>query len=245
METLRRLAVVFVVLVLIGWAHCAGAAVDVTGRWDVTMQSQFPGGPQTGEWDFAQVGSQVTVVQRWASPFFGVLPFRGTIDPDSGVFSFDIGSNFCGDSRIDGTVAADGATMSGTESLLVQTMPGCVQAGGSFAGVRTGPLPTRCGDGMLDDAGEQCDDFNQTSGDCCSSSCQLEPAGAPCSPDGKLCTDDACDGAGTCQHVDNSAPCGTTCAPATCAAGQCVFGGLAPAGTPCDDAQRMHHGRLL
>jgi cysteine-rich repeat protein len=87
---------------------------------------------------------------------------------------------------------------------------------------------------MLDDAGEQCDDFNRTSGDCCSSSCQLEPAGAPCS-DGELCTDDACDGAGTCQHVYNSAPCGTTCAPATCAAGQCLFDGLAPAGTPCDD----------
>jgi hypothetical protein len=34
MKTLRRLAVVFVVLTLIGWARCARAAVDVTGRWD-------------------------------------------------------------------------------------------------------------------------------------------------------------------------------------------------------------------
>ena len=174
MKMLRHSVAVFAVVSLIAGARCARAAVDVTGRWDVTMQSQFPGGPQTGEWDFAQVGSQITVVQRWASPFFGVLPYRGTIDPDSGVFSFDLAANQpCGDSRIDGTVAADGTTMSGTESLLVQTMPGCVQAGGSFAGVRTGPLPTRCGDGMLDDAGEQCDDSNQTTGDCCSSSCQL------------------------------------------------------------------------
>ena len=240
MKTLRRLAVVFVVLTLIGWARCARAAVDVTGRWDVTMQSQFLG-PQTGEWDLAQLGGQITVVQRWASPVLGVFTLRGTIDPDSGVFSFDIGSNPCGDSRIDGTVAADGTTISGTESLPVLTMPGCVQAGGSVTGVRTGPLPTRCGDGMLDDAGEQCDDFNQTSGDCCSSSCQLEPAGAPCS-DGNACTDDACDGAGTCQHVDNSAPCGTICVPGTCAAGQCVYGDPAPAGTSCDDAQACTTG---
>jgi len=94
---------------------------------------------------------------------------------------------------------------------------------------------------MLDDASEQCDDFNQTSGDCCSSSCRLEPAGAPCS-DGNACTDDACDGAGTCQHVDNSGACGTICAPATCAAGQCVHGDPAPAGTSCDDGDACTTG---
>jgi cysteine-rich repeat protein len=240
MKMLRHSVAVFAVVSLIAGARCARAAIDVTGRWNVTMQSQLLG-PQTGEWDLAQLGSQITVVQRWAStsPFLEVFTLRGTIDPDSGVFSFDIGSDTgCGDSRIDGTVAADGTTMSGTESLFVRfPLAGCSQAGGSFTGVRTGPLPTRCGDGMLDDAGEQCDDFNQTSGDCCSSSCQLEPAGAPCS-DGNACTDDACDGAGTCsQHVDNSAPCGTSCVPGTCAAGQCVYGDPAPAGTSCDDAQ--------
>ena len=162
------------------------------------------------------------------------IVLRGTIDPDSGVFRFDFGSDpICGDDRIDGTVAANGTTMSGGESQPF-FLHECFQAGGSFTGLRTGPLPTKCGDGLLDDPSEQCDDWNQTSGDCCSSSCQLEPAGAPCS-DGNACTDDACDGAGTCQHVDNSGPCGTICAPGTCAAGQCAPGDQAPAGTPCDD----------
>jgi len=116
METLRRLVVVFVVLVLIAWARCARAAVDVTGRRNVTMQSLFFG-PLTWEWDFAQLGSQVTLVQGWTSPILGGLSLRGTIDPDSGVFRFDFGSDpTCGDNRIDGTVAADGMTMSGTES---------------------------------------------------------------------------------------------------------------------------------
>jgi hypothetical protein len=109
MKALHRLVVVFVVLTPIAWARCARAAVDVTGRWDVTMQSQFFG-PQTGEWDFAQLGSQITVVQRWAStnPFLEVFPLRGTTDPDSGVFSFDIGANQpCRDTRI-GARASDG-----------------------------------------------------------------------------------------------------------------------------------------
>jgi hypothetical protein len=78
METLRRLVVVFVVLVLIGWARCARAAVDVTGRWDVTLQSRFFG-PQTGEWDLAQLGGQITVVQRWPSPVLGVFTLRGAM----------------------------------------------------------------------------------------------------------------------------------------------------------------------
>ena len=240
MQTLRHFVAVFTVLALIAWARCARAAVDITGRWNVTMQSYFFG-PQTGSRDLAQLGGQITVVQRWAGPIFGVFTLYGTIDPDSGVFSFDLGSDPCGDSRIDGTVAADGTTMSGTESLPLRKRLGCVQAGGTFTGVRTDPLPTRCGDGMLDDAGEQCDDFNQTSGDCCSSSCQLEPAGAPCS-DGNACTDDACDGAGTCQHARQQRPVRTICLPGTCAAGQCVFGDPAPAGTSCDDGDACTTG---
>src|SRR3989441_1989079 len=39
----------------------------------------------------------------------------------------------------------------------------------------------RCGDGVLD-PDEQCDDGNREDGDCCSSSCQLEPATTVCRP---------------------------------------------------------------
>jgi len=44
-----------------------------------------------------------------------------------------------------------------------------------------------CGDGVLDAPDEACDDGNNTSGDCCSASCQLEPNGGVCD-DGNPCT---------------------------------------------------------
>lgn len=55
-----------------------------------------------------------------------------------------------------------------------------------------------CGDGVLQ-TGETCDDGNTDDGDCCSSSCQYEPAGSACE-DGVVCTAlDTCDGLGACQ----------------------------------------------
>ena len=210
------------------------------------MQSQFFG-PQTGEWDLAQLGGpDPTVVQRWASPILGVAPFRGTIDPDSGVFSFDIGSNFCGDKpdRRDGGGRRDHDVR---HRVAPRSNKARMCSGGrvpSPASARVRFLPGAATE-MLDDAGEQCDDFNQTSGDCCSSSCQLEPAGAPCS-DGKLCTDDACDGAGTSgQHVDNSAPCGTICAPADLRRRAVRIRRSSSRRNVVRHPERMHHGRLL
>jgi len=88
-----------------------------------------------------------------------------------------------------------------------------------------------CGDGFLD-AGEQCDDGNLLNGDCCSSTCQLEPTGSPCQDgdacttgdtcsagtciggpgpncnDGNACTADSCDHALGCQNLKLT---GTTC----------------------------------
>jgi cysteine-rich repeat protein len=65
---------------------------------------------------------------------------------------------------------------------------------------------TSCGNGIVT-AGEQCDDGNHVAGDCCSPACTLEAKGASCADDGNECTSDTCDGAGTCQHVPNTAPC--------------------------------------
>jgi cysteine-rich repeat protein len=63
-----------------------------------------------------------------------------------------------------------------------------------------------CGNGVVE-PGEQCDDTNREDGDCCSSSCQFEPAGSFCPGDGNVCTDDVCDGAGSCSHAYNTASC--------------------------------------
>src|SRR5207249_9413289 len=102
------------------------------------------------------------------------------------------------------------------------------QSGGPFSGGRC-PVATGCcvgasccGNGVVS-APEECDDGNGRDGDCCSSTCRLEPAGSPCD-DGNVCTaETGCDSAGTCQRVNVTGPCGTTCFPGTCTGGQCVF----------------------
>jgi hypothetical protein len=49
-------------------------------------------------------------------------------------------------------------------------------------------------------------------GDCCSPSCGVEPAGSACADDGSSCTNDTCDGMGTCTH---SVPAAAGCAGAS------------------------------
>ena len=67
-----------------------------------------------------------------------------------------------------------------------------------------------CGDAVVDD-GEQCDDGNTTDGDCCSSTCQLEPPGAQTCDDGRYCTVDYACGGGGCLAIprdcDDANPC--------------------------------------
>ncbi|MBW2390036.1 MAG: hypothetical protein JRG89_16625 [Deltaproteobacteria bacterium] len=56
-----------------------------------------------------------------------------------------------------------------------------------------------CGDGDID-PGEQCDDGNRGDGDCCSSTCQFEPASGACDS-GDACTSgETCDGGGICGN---------------------------------------------
>lgn len=70
-----------------------------------------------------------------------------------------------------------------------------------LVGTLSAPTPVYavCSDGVLD-VGEACDDGNLADGDCCSSTCQAEPAGSPCPDDGELCTRDVCNASGTCVH---------------------------------------------
>jgi cysteine-rich repeat protein len=94
-----------------------------------------------------------------------------------------------------------------------------------------------CGDGVVNRAaGEECDDRNHATGDCCSPACRFEAVSAACADDGDPCTDDGCDGSGTCRHVQNAAPCddGDSCtAVDSCSAGRCVGTVTGLAGIGC------------
>jgi cysteine-rich repeat protein len=63
-----------------------------------------------------------------------------------------------------------------------------------------------CGNGVFN-PGEECDDGNLDDNDCCSSVCTNKAAGSTCADDGNVCTDDKCNGAGLCLHVNNTAAC--------------------------------------
>ena len=54
-----------------------------------------------------------------------------------------------------------------------------------LADVRTASAQV-CGDGVLD-PGEACDDGNTIDGDCCSSTCQIEPSSVVCRPSAGAC----------------------------------------------------------
>ncbi|HNQ22677.1 MAG TPA: IPT/TIG domain-containing protein [Phycisphaerae bacterium] len=86
--------------------------------------------------------------------------------------------------------------------------------------------------------GGPCGDLGNTDCDnpntCNAGTCQPnhEPYGTGCTGDGNVCTDDICDGAGSCTHPHNSAPCddGVFCnGTDTCTGGSCSV----HSGDPC------------
>src|SRR5262245_27532748 len=186
----------------------AVAAIEMNG---VYVAVEFP-----CRYTFVQTGTSLEVsgpCSTQTSP----LNLTGTIDPDTGAFT------------VSGTAIprCNQLSLSGTADGEMFTAAG-VCDGGSFL------VPaSKCLNGMLD-PGEDCQDGNIADGDCCSSHCRFEPAGSACGTDNNLCTDDVCNGAGTCMHVPNTAPCddGNTCTLGdVCSAGTCVSGALQPART--------------
>ena len=96
---------------------------------------------------------------------------------------------------------------------------GTLYAGTQGRGVQTITIPqSACGDGTLQ-AGEQCDDGNTTSGDCCSATCAIEASGTICRAAAGTCdVAETCNGtSGTCP-ADAIVAAGTTC---RIAAGAC------------------------
>jgi cysteine-rich repeat protein len=112
-------------------------------------------------------------------------------------------------------------------------------------------IPTiTCGNSLLE-LGEDCDDGNTDDGDCCSSLCLFESAGAPCPDDNDLCTADACDGGATCLHPDISASCddGNPCTGDSCDPGSgcqhANVGGTCDDGDPCSLTDACSGGQCV
>jgi hypothetical protein len=178
----KRAASSFVISVFALASGSAHADVDMSGRW----LNSTVGGYRCLE--VAQTGTALTL---------GTCDFpstwTGTIDPATGAFMWDEGTNV----HAEGTVAADGRTFTGTHFIYHCTFIGC------------GYLPfdtygSRCGAGAVD-AGEDCDvgngDGTYRSGTCCTTECRFADAGTTCQTDADPFTDQACDADGMCLVV--------------------------------------------
>jgi len=222
-----RICIATMVCLAVGSLSPAGAraAYDMSGRWGLNSVQHH--------WDVMQNSGELTITDD--SPAWWPT-LTGTVDETTGEFVIDVPPTYpgCGTNSLHGTVAADSLTF--TASLQYWSISGgtptlpphCIDVHATLAG-------NRCGNGELG-AGEDCDDGDALSGDCCSSTCTLDSEGTACTDDFDICTDDVCDGSGSCEHVDNTAPCSDAfgCGTGNCAADACVIHSPAPAGTACN-----------
>jgi hypothetical protein len=181
----------FLLVLLTAYVRSAAASVDLTGTWTVYSQSGAP-----SSWSIVQSGTSISVTVSGNT-------FTGPIDPDTGQFSFVAPGVPC-PSGVSATASSNDAF----SGALTDTSPSC--PGGPHSctcvpsqsyglnGCRDGAAGACCGDAVMD-AGEQCDPGPQFLG-CCDGLCQLAAVMSICVEEGNACTDDLCDGAGTCTH---------------------------------------------
>ncbi len=166
-----------------------------------------------------------------------------TRDPVTGLVTF-----------LEGHQGGEGTGLWGARYLSISPDGGHVYVASRVDDALTLYNVAMCGDENLD-PGEDCDDGNTADGDGCDATCTLaacysctgqpsvctpEAIDTACPDDGDDCTDDVCDGAGTCTHPAGPAdvPCpddGDVCTDDVCDnAGTCTHPpGLA--GVPCPD----------
>ena len=206
----------------------AEAAYDMSGKWLLV-----PSGVELSRLDLTQVDGVLSEPPPPGWP----AGWEGTIDEGTGAFHLSRFVNIpCppGDWTLEGSVALDGRTFTGT---LVQAWLVAAEGASKFeCRVFTTPVTgTRCGNNQVD-AWEGCDFGDVEDGDCCSSTCELAGSGSTCTSDTNDCTSDTCDAAGNCNHVAAAGPCDEPrgCGTGECSAGTCVVSVPAPAGTSCD-----------
>jgi len=133
-----------------------------------------------------------------------------------------------------GTIGNPAADQTVTGSACGQNFvrvegPGFPRGGqqNNLFGTIIGKIAPICGNGTVDPT-EQCDDGNTLNGDCCSSTCQFEPARSPCTGTNVCVTATTCDGAGVCgggTPTPGACNDGNACTTAdSCAGGVCVGG---------------------
>jgi len=182
----------------------------------------------------AQITGDGACAARWIA--FGVTP---SPDPNAAAFEFGQGTGASARARIAGQFFTPGRIVMGQHNDYVGRFWGNEIFGvGAQTITRTladcrAPL---CGDGIVD-PGEQCDDGNNRNGDCCSSFCEVLPAGNACD-DGKFCTsEDRCGDGGVCSGSKD--PCrgsdGDGDCAESCDEGNDSCSGRDPDASVCDD----------
>jgi uncharacterized delta-60 repeat protein len=146
-----------------------------------------------------------------------------------------------GQPKANGTICDDGLYCNGSDTCI----------GGICSSHSGTPCPD---DGLYCNGSESCDEAGDQclhSGSPCSetecNTCQeatdscFDVAGTSCADDGNICTDDQCDGSGTCVHLNNTVPCedGLYCTiNDICSGGACLSGlarNCGGAGDECND----------
>src|SRR6184192_2756213 len=211
----------------------------VFGRVRVRILGGTPGGTYTithpygvevlqadavGTVNFTQDSTRIPLVPGGPALAFGTPLATGRIGPFLTAVAPPPPAGFVGNPAAPQTV---------TGSPCGQNVFGVQGPGFPAGGVQTnqftvliGKIAHVCGNGVVD-LGEQCDDGNLVAGDCCSPTCQFEPAGQACA-NNPCISGSTCDGAAACVGgTPNTLPCndGNACTTAdTCAGGVCVGG---------------------
>ena len=211
-------------------AHRAGAILNYRGANTASPIDSHSGQTNLVSTPITAPGITTTVADTTLVAFYAMRQASGLVTPPIGMME-RWGFN---NSAINVTIEIADQAFAGVGATgdRIATATKDDHTVGQFIAIA--PAPSVCGNGAVE-SGEECDDGNTSSGDCCAGDCTFEAVTSPCSDDGNQCTDDECDGSGACLHPDNSDPCddGEFCNGAdTCSAGACSV----HAGDPCPGA---------